>query len=227
VNLASTCRRRSLFRLLQPACFSVFVGAILVVSVPCGRAVAQDLEPRKYVNLPVGQNFLGVAGGYSWGEVELAPGLPLDDADLTLAGASLAYLRTMDVGGKVASFDMYMGYFCASGSALREGIRQERDVCGNGDARLRFTWNFIEAPALPLGEFVKRDKEMAVGASVQVTLPVGQYGADRLLNIGANRWVLRPEIGMSLPHGQWSFEFAAGARFFQDNDEYLGNSTLK
>jgi len=47
-----------------------------------------------------------------------------------------------------------------------------------------------------------------------------------LVNIGANRWVLRPEIGMSIPWHKWSFEFAAGVRFFSDNDEYLVDETL-
>ena len=203
------------------------VGVVIIVTILCATANAQDLEPRKYVNLPVGQNFLRVAGGHSWGEVELTPGLPLSDAELTLSGASLAYLRTMDIGGKASAIEIYMGYFCASGSALRGSVRQDGRTCGNGDARLRFTWNFIGAPALRLGEFVKQGKEMVVGASMQVLVPVGQYDSDRLLNIGANRWVLRPEIGMSLPHGKWSFEFSAGARFYQANDEYFLDSTLK
>jgi hypothetical protein len=208
--------------------FLTFVtGLMLAATMLSATTHAQDLEPRKYVNLPVGQNFLRVAGGYSWGEVELTPGLPLTDADLTMVGTSLAYLRTMDIGGKASAIDLYMGYFCASGSALLDGVRQGNRTCGNGDLKLRFSRNFIGAPALPLGEFVHKDKEMVFGASVQVVVPVGQYNADRLLNIGANRWVLRPEIGMSLPIGKWSIEFSAGARFYQDNDEYLGDSTLE
>ena len=198
-----------------------------VATMFCATVNAQDLEPRRYVNLPVGQNFLRVAGGYSWGEVELTPGLPLVDADLELSGASLAYLRTMNIGGKEATFDMYMGYFCASGSALLNGVREENSKCGNSDARLRFTWNLVGAPALGLGEFVKQPKEFVVGASMQVMVPVGQYNSDKLLNIGANRWVFRPEFGMSLPLGKWGLEFSAGARFYQDNDEYLIDSTLK
>ena len=206
---------------------SLNVGVVIIVKILCATANAQDLEPRKYINLPVDQNFLRVAAGHSWGEVELTPGLPLSDADLKLTGASLAYLRTLDIGGKVSSIDMFMGYFCASGSALLDGVRRDGHTCGNGDARVRFTWNFIGAPVLRLGEFVKQGKEIVVGASVQVLVPVGQYDSERLLNIGANRWVLRPEIGISLPHGKWSFEFSAGARFYQDNDEYLVDSTLK
>lgn len=211
----------------RSAHFFAFVGIVLVASALCDHANAQDLEPRKYINFPVGQNFLRVAGGYSSGEVELTPGLVLTDADLSLAGTSVAYLRTMDIGDKASSIDMYMGYFCASGSAVLNGAREDRRVCGNGDAKLRFTWNFIGAPALPMSEFVKRSKEIVVGASVQVQVPVGQYDADHLLNIGGNRWVVRPEIGISLPYGNWSVELSAGARFFEDNDEYIGDSTLE
>jgi len=214
-------------KLPQRVTFGLLACFVFCATCLCTAAEAQDLEPRKYVNLPIDQNFLRVAGGYSRGEVELTPGLPLVDSDLKLAGTSLAYLRTLDVGGSAASFDMYMGYFCAQGSTVIDGTRQEGRVCGNGDARARFTWNFIGASALQLGDFVKKEREMVVGASVQVLVPVGQYDENRVLNIGANRWVLRPEIGMSLPSGKWSFEFAAGGRFFQDNDDYVGGSTLE
>ena len=191
-----------------------------------GTAEAQDLDPRRYVNLPVGQNFLRLGVGYSTGDVNLTPSVPLEDAELTINAASLAYLRTMDLGGKAASFDAYVPYGCASGSAVSDGERIYRDVCGTGDALVRLTYNFVGAPALGLSEFVKKEKELVVGASVQVSLPIGQYDSDYLVNIGANRWVIRPEIGMSIPLSKWVLEFAAGARFFSDNDDYVGDVTF-
>lgn len=188
-------------------------------------ASAQDLEPRRYVNVPIKQNFVRVAGGYSTGEVEVSPGIAVEDADLSMAGASLAYLRTFGLGGKAASVDLYVPYFCAEGSALIQGERGSRNTCGLGDARLRATYNFIGAPATDLNDFLKTPTTVVVGASFQVQAPTGAYDADRLLNIGANRWVFRPEIGMSVPLGKWSMEISAGARFFEDNDEFLVDST--
>ena len=192
-----------------------------------GSVEAQDLEPRRYVNVPVSQNFIRVAYGYSEGEVNTSPSLPLEDAFLTMHGGSLSYLRTMSIAEKAASFDAFVPYFCASGRVVLDGERQPGNVCGSGDARLRITYNFVGAPAMTLSEFVKQEKELVVGASLQLYIPSGQYDANRLLNIGANRWVIRPELGMSIPWRKWSFEFAAGARFFTDNDEFVGNVVLE
>ncbi len=198
----------------------------VVIILLFGTAEAQDLDPRRYVNLPVGQNFLRLGVGYSEGDVNLTPSVPLEDAELSINAASLAYLRTMDLGGKAASFDAYVPYACASGSAIQDGERLRREVCGMGDALVRLTYNFVGAPALELSEFVKRERELVVGASVQLSLPTGQYDSDYLVNIGANRWVIRPEIGVSIPLSKWVLEFAAGVRFFSDNDDYFGDMTF-
>jgi len=203
---------------------AIALGVLIVLLF--GTAEAQDLDPRRYVNLPVGQNFLRLGYGYSDGDVNLTPSVPLDDAVLTINAASLSYLRTINLGGNSASFDAYVPYACASGSAVQNGERLYRDVCGMGDALLRLTYNFVGAPALGLSDFVKREKEIVVGASVQVSLPTGQYDSDYLVNIGANRWVIRPEIGMSIPLRKWVLEFAAGVRFFSDNDDYVGDVTF-
>ena len=189
-------------------------------------AEAQDLEPRRYFNIPIDQNFVRTAIGYSFGEVNITPGLTLTDTDLTLAAGSLAYLRSFDIGGRMTSFDAYLPLVYADGSAVLNGTRSGRTVYGQGDIRLRLVYNFIGAPALNLNEFIGRQRELVVGASVQIEAPVGQYDKEELLNIGANRWVLRSEIGMSAPLGRWSIGFAAGVRVFQDNDEFLVNSTL-
>lgn len=197
---------------------------VLCASLFLQAAAAQDLEPRKYTNLPVGQNFLRLAAGYSTGEVDISPGIPVEDADLSLWGASVAYVRTFGIGGKMSSVDAYLPYTCADGRAVIQGEPTTREVCGVGDARLRLTYNFIGASAMSLGEFVKTPRELVVGASVQVQAPIGQYDPDRILNIGANRWVFRTEVGMSVPAGRWNVEFAAGVRFFEDNDEFLVDS---
>lgn len=192
-----------------------------------GNAEAQDLDPRRYINVPVDQNFLRIGYAHSEGDVNVQPSLPLENAYLITDGGSAAYLRTMDVGGKAATVDMYMLHMCASGHADLDGEQINRSVCGQGDAAFRFTYNFIGAPALELTDFIKREKEIVVGASLQVSAPTGQYDDDYLVNIGANRWVIRPEIGVSVPWRKWSFEFAAGVRFFTNNDDYIGDVTLK
>ncbi len=192
-----------------------------------GSAEAQDLDPRRYVNLPTGQNILAIAYSHSEGDVNVSPSLPLKNAFLTIEAGALAYARTMDIGGKASSFDAFLPYACASGSVVLDVAPLNRTVCGQGDTTLRITYNFIGAPAMELSEFVKKGKEVVVGASLQVSIPTGQYDDDRLLNIGANRWFIKPEIGISIPWRKWNFEFAAGVRIFTDNDKFVADLTLK
>ena len=192
-----------------------------------GSVEAQDLDPRRYVNLPTGQNILAIAYSYSRGDVNVSPSLPLEDAFLTIEGGAMAYARTMAIGGNSTSFDAYLPYVCASGSVVLGGERLNRNVCGQGDISIRINYNFIGAPAMELSEFVNKKKEVVVGASLQVSIPTGQYDDDKLLNIGVNRWFIIPEIGMSIPWRNWSFEFAAGVRMFTDNDDFVADVTLK
>lgn len=200
---------------------------IVVSLLIAGLANAQDLDPRRYVNLPIRQNFFAVVYAYSEGDVNVSPSVPLEGASLRIDGPAFAYVRTFEMAGNSASIDAIMPYVCASGSALLDGERLSREVCGQGDAQLRLNYNFVNAPALGLSEYIKREKKIVVGASVQIGIPTGTYDADKLLNIGANRWYLKPEIGVSIPWRKWNFEFAAGVRIFADNNDFLGNVKLE
>ena len=62
-------------------------------------AYAQDLEPRAYLNTPVGLNFLLAGYGYAAGGVATDPSLPLQNAHLQVHSAILAYARSLDVWG--------------------------------------------------------------------------------------------------------------------------------
>lgn len=188
-----------------------------------GQATAQDLDPRRYTNIPVGQNFLALAFSYSEGDVNFSSSIPLSDANIRVDGPALAYLRTFAIAGKSASVDVLLPYACVAGSAALDGERASRDVCGLGDTALRVSYNFFGAPAAELREFVRQKKTIVVGASVQIGAPTGQYDADKLLNIGANRWYIKPEIGVTVPWNKWSFELSAGVRLFTDNSEFIGD----
>ncbi len=189
-----------------------------------GAASAQDLEPRAYSNVPVGLNFLVVGYGYAEGDVSTDSSLPIEDAELRQHTALAAYSRSFDVLGRLAKIDLIAPYSWLSGSALVSGQRLERDVAGFNDPRLRLTYNFYGAPALSLDEWMRRSDDLVVGASLQGTIPAGQYDDDRVVNLGAHRWALKPEIGISKSWRRVSLELSAAATFFQDNDDFVGTT---
>lgn len=200
--------------------FSIFLPALLLAAA----ANAQDLEPRAYSNAPVGLNFLIAGYGYTEGEVSTDAALPLEDAELEQHSALLAYSHSFALLGRLAKADLIAARSWLSGSAVFQDQPIERHVSGYGDPRLRMTWNFYGAPALSLEEWVRRPDDLVAGASLQVTIPAGRYDEDRAVNLGSNRWALKPELGVSKSWGPIALELAAAVTFFQDNRDFLGNT---
>jgi hypothetical protein len=200
-------------------------GWILVCAgLVSGAASAQDLEPRAYSNVPVGLNFAVAGYGYMEGEVATDTALPIDDAELDLNTALLAYARSFDWLGRVGKVDLIAPYSWLSGSAQVVGEPLEREVHGFHDPRLRLTWNFYGAPALSMDEWVRRHEDLVIGASFQVQAPVGRYDEDRVVNLGSHRWTFKPELGVSKAWGRVSLELAAAVTLFQDNRDFVGKT---
>jgi hypothetical protein len=63
-----------------------------------------------------------------------------------------------------------------------------------------------------------------VGASLQVSVPAGQYDAAKLVNIGTNRWYFKPEIGASKAFGPWIVEVKGSVTFFTTNDDFFNGN---
>lgn len=209
---------RSCWRRIRAAFAIALAGA-------AGAASAQELEPRAYANAPVGLNFL--IGGYSHleGGVATDPSAPIENAELAIHGPILGYARTLGVAGLSAKVDVVVPYGFLSGSADVAGQPREREVSGLWDPKARFSINFLGAPALAPREFASYRQNWIVGASVQVGLPLGQYDDTRVVNLGNNRWSVRPEVGVSKALGRWVGELALGATFYTDNDDYPVDST--
>ena len=96
-------------------------------------------------------------------------------------------------------------------SADYNGQAMQRKVDGFADARFRLSVNLYGAPALTLKEFQGYQQDLIIGASLSASVPAGQYDATRLVNIGANRWSLSPEAGVSKALGPLTSEVATAA----------------
>lgn len=189
-------------------------------------AHAQNLEPRAYLNTPVGMNFLIAGYTYSSGGLSTDPALPLTNAKLDIHTPFVAYAHAFDAWGKSAKFDAVVGGGCLDGTADSNGVPVSRDVCGLLDPTMRVSVNFYGAPALEAKDFTAYRQDVIVGASLQVQAPLGQYDPARLVNLGSNRWALRPEIGISkVLGGRLLVEGTLGVTFYTTNEDYFGGTT--
>ncbi len=185
----------------------------------------QELEPRAYLNLPVGLNFLVAGYGYTAGGVLFDPAVPLENANIKIHGTVLAYARSVNILGMSGKIDAILPYAWLSGTADIQGQPVSRDVSGMGDPRVRISVNFLGAPALPLSAFKDYRQNLVIGASLQVYIPIGQYDPDKLVNIGTNRFAFKPELGISKRYGSLSLELSAGAKFYTVNHDFYQGKT--
>ena len=189
--------------------------------------LAQDIEPRAYSNIPLGVNFLGVGYARSTGGLSADPSLPIEKAALRTDAMLFGYARGIGVGGQSGKVDVVLPYVWLDGTAEIAGEPQRRRVSGFGDPRIRISWNLLGAPALTLPEFGSYRQGTIVGLSLQASVPLGQYDESRVVNLGSNRWGLKPELGMSRAEGRWTFELAGSATFFGENSSFLGGHSRK
>jgi hypothetical protein len=204
------------------------LAAACVLTAIAGVAHAQGIEPRAYSNAPVGVNFVMVGYGYTRGGLSFDPALPVTNVNLETHSAFLTYTRVVDLWGKSGKIDVLVPYTFLSGSADFEGTPVARVVDGFADPLFRASINFYGAPALTVKEFANYRQNWIVGASLRASIPSGQYDKSRLVNLGANRWTIRPEVGISKAAGPWTLELTAGATLYSANkDFYRGTTRLQ
>jgi hypothetical protein len=211
--------------LSRPARQAILALAVFALSAMAPMVHAQDIEPRAYSNAPVGVNFLIAGYVYTRGGLSFDAAVPITNAHLTTSNAVLAYARVLDLWGRTGKFDMIVPVARLSGTADYQGEPLERTVGGLGRPAFRLSVNLLGSPALRLPEFTGWQQDLIVGASLQVSPPWGQYDPDRIVNITANRWSFKPEIGVSKAVGPWTLEVQAAATLFTDNDEFFRRTT--
>jgi hypothetical protein len=205
----------------------VSVALLLANLVLASATHAQELNPRAYWPLPKDSNVLVFGYQNSSGDVVTDPSLPLTGVDSDIDYLTVAYQRNLSLFGRSANLQLNLPYSEGRTEGFVEGEFRRRDTAGFGDARVRLSINLRGAPSMDraqLRELLQNPKTI-VGASLLVQAPTGEYDPDRFINIGTNRWSVKPAIGLIWPiRSGWLFEAEIGAWLFSDNDEFVGQT---
>ena len=187
----------------------------------------QELEPRALTNVPVGMNFAAVGYGYAQGNILLDPAVPIEDLNGKVHTIVGAYIRAINVFGLSGKVDVIAPYATGNWTGITNGTDSSTARSGMGDLRFRFSFNYLGAPALQKSEFAGYKPQNVSGFSIQITAPTGQYYSDRLINLGSNRWVFRPQWGFSKRINKWILETYLSAWFFTKNSDFYVGRELK
>ncbi len=205
------------------------IAILLLLLVVSKVSMAQDIEPRRWTNLPLGIKAAGVGYVYTFGDVAFDPLLEVEDATVTAHTAIASFVYPFRIGKKFARVDVLIPY----SNALWEGILQGEAVRANRiglvDPRVRLSYHILGPPALKPKElkeyFTKHPVYTTLGASLAISLPIGQYSADKLINLGLNQFFFRPQIGVSHNRGLWSVELDVSAYIYTKNVNFFNDGT--
>ncbi len=210
-------------KMIRGACYS----ALLLAASSAGVAQAQELVPRAYWPAPVGTNVALVAWQRNTGDIIIDPSLPITGVESEIDYLQVGYQRFFDLFGRSASAQFSLPYADGVTEGVVEGEFRRRITTGLTDARFRLVINLAGAPAMDPAGFreLRANPRTIIGASLFVQAPTGEYDSDRLLNLGTNRWAVKPALGMIVPLADtWLFEMEVGAWLFGDNDDFLGET---
>jgi hypothetical protein len=195
-------------------------------------ALAQDLEARRWSHLPVGLSIVGAGLGDTDGEIFFDPVLQIENGTFDLYSIGSSYVRAIEWLGKSSRLDIKLPYLDGRWEGVVGGEYASIRRHGFGDPRLRFSMLLSGAPPLTGREFAEYRAQHSVnttiGIAVTMSFPWGEYYADKLINLGSNRYVIRPSVGLLHQHGPWEFEMTTSLSFYEDNDAYYpGNAKLE
>lgn len=206
----------------------IFLAALLpVFGFVCSAASAQENAPRAYWPTPNGTNVFVFGYQHTSGDIVTDPSLPVTGVDSDIDYLQLSYQRTFSLRDRTATMQLSMPFSRGKTEGIVDGQLRSRKTSGAGDARLRFAINLKGAPSMDAAGFqaLRKNPETIVGASLLVQAPTGGYEPDKLINLGTNRWSIKPAVGVIWPlYPTWLLEFELGVWFFGHNDEFLGET---
>jgi hypothetical protein len=197
--------------------------AAIVVLLPA-TVVGQDLAPRAYLITAVRTNAVTLSNIFNDGNLLFEGTVPITGGTGRLNVPSVTLYRSLSVFGRSANVAATLPY----GVGHFKGTVAEAEVdayrSGLFDSIFRFSVNLKGAPAMSLGELAQWRQKTLIGASLKVVAPTGQYDPTKLINLGSNRWSIKPEVGVSRRWGHWVLDGYAAVWFFTKNSEFFSRN---
>lgn len=189
---------------------------------------AQELSPRAYWPAPVGTRVATIGYTHNTGDIVPDRSQLIAGVDSTFDSMHIGYRHTLSLWDRTANLTVEVPYTNGSTVGSRDGgPDEEQKYSGMGDLATTFSVNILGAPAMTRQEFrgMRRNVPNILGASLKVLAPTGQYESDQLINVGANRWAMKAEVGyIAALHPKWLLETSLGAWFFENNDDLQGET---
>lgn len=184
----------------------------------------QGLSPRAYVITPVHSNAITLTYSLQDGGIVFDQIIPTSDSRGTISTSILTCFHTLSFLGRSANLSASIPYSIGDFRGTVTGTKAEITRSGLAPAAIRFSVNLKGGPAMTVEEFLQWKQKTVIGTSLTVTTATGQYDPARLVNIGANRWAFKPEIGISRRWGKWIVDGYGAIWFFTANHDYFLNA---
>jgi hypothetical protein len=207
--------------------FRILLIASLALLVPPGFLKAQELEPRAYASSPIGFGAVLLAYSRLDGGIVFEPTVPIENVDAGINNVAAGYFKSFGLFGRSANVSAVLPYVWGRLSGDVGGTASEITRSGLADARIRLAANLFGAPAMSQEQFIRYRQKTNIGISLTASIPSGQYDPVKLINVGANRWAFKPEVGISHSTSRWLLEGAAGVWILGQNSNFYGGSVRK
>jgi hypothetical protein len=206
------------------------LSALLVVAACCFPPPlrAQFTDPRNYTVAPVVTNELELDYSYAHASDSIDTSLAVVGAHLVVNQAALSFTHNFSALGHIAWAKVSVPFASVRGSV--DGTDLASSTTGSGDSSLEIGALLNGGKALSAAEFAAYEPATTLGVSLTISAPTGEYDPQKLVNLGADRWSFKPELGLSYPFGperRWAVDAYINAYFFTDNTEYHGVEILR
>ena len=143
----------------------------------------------------------------------------------TLFNRPSSYLLSVAGGSVDADFQVGASFLPPgdTGAALSQSSR------GFADPNAQLVVNLFGAPPLKRNfDLIDYEPTVTLDAAVMLAVPVGEYDADKMVNLGLNRWYGRIAFPVTYYFGAFtpgyrnSFELIPSVWLFGENDDFMG-----
>ena len=187
-------------------------------------SISQDIEPRRWNALPLNTNVIAAGYAHTTGDILFDPLLQAEDVTVKINTLVASYVRPFKMGKKLARLDVVLPYNNGNWEGLLSGVPTKINRDGFSDPRIRLSLNLTGPSASTAKELrdylLEHKKYTTLGVSLAITLPLGQYFEEKIINLGQNQFVFCPQVGFVHNWNKWSYELTGSMIFYTKNPNF-------